>query len=501
MKKTIPLSIIIILTFFISTGYTTADEIPTPPHRFKGYVFDNTSEPAVNGTIVSAKVHNIFYNTTVKNGTYGFPLETEAFYVNGSDGDVISFYIHGVLTTQTTLFVSGGLNINFAQYLNLSLDESPLLISSVATSSVSTTQETISWATNKKANATVNYGITKHLGLSSHNNQFSKTHTITLTNLQSDTTYYYEVVSYDYSSHLAVDNNSGQYYQFTTEQETNGGDGGNGGNGGNGGGIPGQPNKSPHANANGPYYGRKNQPMLFDASKSNDSDGYIVNYTWSFGDGTTISTTQLRIAYSFVEIGNYTVSLTVVDNEAATNATTTKAYISTNDSDNDGWTDDAERYYGTDPNNASDFPLDSDHDGIPDSVDPDNDNDGLTDEIEIRIGTNPTNSSDVLRLLTSYGVFYFVDTNVDGIIDKYYNQTTVVLTGLFDAGNGTFLVDTNNDSTYEFEYNSVQKSITPYQTPHTLDRPSTMLLILLGIVIVILIIVLVVMLRMKGKKE
>ncbi|WP_375102433.1 Ig-like domain-containing protein [Paenibacillus sp. RS8] len=95
------------------------------------------------------------------------------------------------------------------------------------------------------------------------------------------------------------------------------------------------------------------------------------------------------------------------------------------DDDNDGLTDEQEIVLGTDPKKADTdgdgindkddpFPtdaakpgtvngeLDTDGDGIPDSLDPDDDNDGLTDEEEIVLGTNPKHP----------------DTDHDGINDK-----------------------------------------------------------------------------------
>ncbi|MGO4693837.1 Ig-like domain-containing protein [Paenibacillus sp. 2TAB26] len=95
------------------------------------------------------------------------------------------------------------------------------------------------------------------------------------------------------------------------------------------------------------------------------------------------------------------------------------------DDDNDGLTDEQEAKIGTNPkdpdtdkdgiNDKDDpFPtdaakpgtvngeLDTDGDGIPDSTDPDDDNDGLTDEQETKLGTNPKDP----------------DTDKDGINDK-----------------------------------------------------------------------------------
>ena len=485
IKKTIPLTIIIVCVFFFSCLYSLAEDIPSPPHCFKGYAIDETGDLAATGTIVSAKLNNIFYNTTVKNGTYGFLTETESFYVNGSDGDgVIHFYINGVLTTQTATFVSGGLNVNFARYLNLSLDTASLVINSVAAAGITSSQATISWATNKTANSTVYYGTTLTLEHVTHDASYVKNHSLTLTTLQADTTYYYEIVSYDHSDHIARDNNSGAYYHFTTEQTQ----GGNGGNGGDGGETlpPGETNHPPVAHTGGPYYGLIHQRVTFDASQSNDTDGYIVNYSWNLGDGTIISTIQLRLTHTYSQIGNYTVVLTVTDNRGAKNSTTTKAYISTNDTDGDGWSNDAEQVYGTNPNNASDFPEDSDHDGIPDIIDPDNDNDGLSDTEEVRLGLNPFDASDVLRISNEFGVFFLLDTNGDTKVDTYYNQTTGVTTLLVVSGNNTFLIDVDGNNKYDYIYNSTTGTIALYQSPGSspkIDYPLIYVLFVISLVI------------------
>jgi PKD repeat protein len=463
IKKTIPLTIIIVSAFFFSCLYSSGEDIPSPPHCFKGYAMNETGDLAATGTIVSAKLNNIFYNTTVKNGTYGFLTETESFYVNGSDGDgVIHFYINGVLTTQTATFVPGGLNVNFARYLNLSLDTAILVINSVAATGITSSQATISWVTNKSANSTVNYGTSLTLGHVIRDVSYVKNHSLTLTTLLADTTYYYEVVSYDHSGHIARDNNSGAYYHFTTEQ-TQGETGDNDSDAGDT--LPPvDTNHHPIAHAAGPYYGLVHQPVTFDASQSNDTDGYIVNYSWNLGDGTIISTIQLQLTYTYSQIGNYTVILTVTDNEGEKNSTTTKAYISTNDTDGDGWSNDAEQAYGTNPNNASDFPEDSDHDGIPDIVDSDNDNDGLSDTEEVRLGLNPFDASDVLRISNEFGVFFLLDTNGDAKVDTYYNQTTGMTTPLITQGTTTFLIDVDGNNQYDYIYNSTTGTIALYQS-------------------------------------
>ncbi|MEW6069114.1 MAG: PKD domain-containing protein, partial [Candidatus Thermoplasmatota archaeon] len=59
--------------------------------------------------------------------------------------------------------------------------------------------------------------------------------------------------------------------------------------------------------------------VKFDASSSYDPDGFITNYTWNFGDGTA---GYGMIVYHNYGDGNYTVTLTVKDNDGATNSKT-----------------------------------------------------------------------------------------------------------------------------------------------------------------------------------
>jgi parallel beta-helix repeat protein len=61
-----------------------------------------------------------------------------------------------------------------------------------------------------------------------------------------------------------------------------------------------------------------NQSITFNASNSRDPDGTITNYEWDFGDGNTTNTTNPILTHSYICGGNYTVTLTVVDNVGAT---------------------------------------------------------------------------------------------------------------------------------------------------------------------------------------
>ena len=81
------------------------------------------------------------------------------------------------------------------------------------------------------------------------------------------------------------------------------------------------------------------------------------------------------------------------------------------DSDGDGWNDSDEGACGTDANNSSSVPTDTDNDGICDPVDTDDDDDGWTDSAEQACGSDPNDSSSVPT-----------DTDNDGTCDTMDND-------------------------------------------------------------------------------
>jgi len=85
-------------------------------------------------------------------------------------------------------------------------------------------------------------------------------------------------------------------------------------------------NEPPTPDTGGPYTGYANASMSFDASNSSDPDGDdIVSYEWDFGDGANGNGVSVEHTYS--SIGNYTVTLTVTDNQDKTSTISTYANI------------------------------------------------------------------------------------------------------------------------------------------------------------------------------
>ncbi|MFM9919167.1 PKD domain-containing protein [Lacisediminihabitans sp. H27-G8] len=69
-----------------------------------------------------------------------------------------------------------------------------------------------------------------------------------------------------------------------------------------------------------------NLTASFTASASNDPDGTIASYSWDFGDSSTGS--GVAPAHTYAAAGTFTVSLTVTDNQGATNTVTHPVTVS-----------------------------------------------------------------------------------------------------------------------------------------------------------------------------
>jgi len=73
-----------------------------------------------------------------------------------------------------------------------------------------------------------------------------------------------------------------------------------------------------------PSWPNTNETVTFNASASYDPDGYIVSYNWDFGDGTPVVIESEPITtHRYNAFGNYTVTLTIIDNDGLTANSTT----------------------------------------------------------------------------------------------------------------------------------------------------------------------------------
>jgi chitinase len=85
-------------------------------------------------------------------------------------------------------------------------------------------------------------------------------------------------------------------------------------------------NQAPTAVANGPYSGHPGQPIALSAVGSSDPDGTISDYHWDFGDGLTGNGQEPR--HSYANSGVYTATLTVTDDQGASDSATAVVEVS-----------------------------------------------------------------------------------------------------------------------------------------------------------------------------
>ena len=84
-------------------------------------------------------------------------------------------------------------------------------------------------------------------------------------------------------------------------------------------------NPPPIADPGDIYYGVEGSELQFDSSGSYDPDGTIQAYFWDFGDNTT--STEATPLHSYLNDGEYLVSLTVTDDDGASTTETTQAIV------------------------------------------------------------------------------------------------------------------------------------------------------------------------------
>ena len=97
-----------------------------------------------------------------------------------------------------------------------------------------------------------------------------------------------------------------------------------------------------------------NLPAIFNASKSYDTDGSIISYKWDFDDGNITTVTYPIITHVFAVPGDYTVTLTVTDDDLLTNSTSHLVRVLLYKLEIDVYTQHPEPYSGRGPNQPSD---------------------------------------------------------------------------------------------------------------------------------------------------
>ena len=282
--------------------------------------------------------------------------------------------------------------------------------------------------------------------------------------------------------------------------------------GGGGGGSTVPTNQAPVADTGGPYTGNVGTSITFLGNGSTDSDGEITAYEWDFGDGTTKNGSI--VTHTYTSEGNYTVTLTVTDDDGAQNTDTTKAYITQSTVQNIKPVSDPSVpakgitnvtltcYIGEtyDPDGTIIYYIWDFGDGSliegEDMYAPQHTYSKAgqyTVTLTVRDNRGDENSKSVIitiydPIATSIESGNLIDTNGDGIPDEFYNETTQKAYPMKKKDDGTYLIDIDDDGTWDYVYDPATGQITEYQ-PEPEGEPPWLLIISLGAIIGIVIIV------------
>jgi len=274
----------------------------------------------------------------------------------------------------------------------------------------------------------------------------------------------------------------------TPTESSSGGGGSSGGAGGTP--PPGPQNKNPIANASAgaPYQGFINAAILFNGSSSYDPDGNITKWLWVFGDNS--NGTGKTVQHSYLKTGTFNVTLTVFDDEGASNTDTITCEI-------------------TQPNRPPSKPLitgpingkkNTMYNYTALSSDADNDTlqytfdwgDSLSQtstflpngsgfianhswmyagryDVTVTVTDNQTASSSKVSIYidaTQIGeIGYLIDYDGDEIYDAFYSDK-LTQTVTIEEKNGNYNIDTDGDGDWDYTYDTTGK-LSAYQQPQT----------------------------------
>jgi uncharacterized repeat protein (TIGR02543 family) len=240
------------------------------------------------------------------------------------------------------------------------------------------------------------------------------------------------------------------------------------------------------ASAGEPYQGLINSIIRFDGSRSYDRDGNITSWLWDFGDNTIAN--GVSVYHSFLEAGTYAVTLTVTDNQTATDTDTTTCVI---------------RQSNRPPTKPTiEGPISGTKNTVytynASAIDPDNDPLQYTFEwggsisqssgflpngmnysvnhnwttagrynLTVTVTDNQNNSTSMITIyidaIQTRGAGYLLDNDGDGIYDAFYSDETHQ-TVLIQRKGDSYLIDKDGDGNWEYVYNATY-GLTSYQEP------------------------------------
>jgi len=293
-------------------------------------------------------------------------------------------------------------------------------------------------------------------------------------------------------------------------------------------------NMAPLANAGGPYYEFVGVPVFFDGSDSYDPDGTDLIFKWSFGDGATSNLEMPNHSYS--KDGNFSVRLTVTDNEGATDNATTFALITKKPNH----PPDKPKIVGTTTshiNTTCNYTVngsDPDYDKIKYVVnwsDGTNDTESTFLNKSTSFNTSHNWSTGGIYVITVYSLDennassdvqtykvlidvhncgslgYLIDKNGDGIYDIFYRETTGKET-IVEKNDSDYNIDINDDTQWDYIYNFTTNKIIAYpnavgenQKSYSIELKWIFLIFIIGAFLVITIIKIVINAKRKNIKN
>ena len=193
------------------------------------YEVNDGASPTVNVTAPSsgATVGGTSVALTATASEAGGTIANVQFKVDGTNiGSAITSSPYtttwnstGVSDGSHTLYaVAEDTSGNYAtSSISVTVENTPVSISSISSSTPTTTSATITWTTNENASSTVAYGITIGYGLASSSVSFVTSHSIILSGLTASTTYHFLVQATNAAGNYATSSDQ----TFTTAISTN----------------------------------------------------------------------------------------------------------------------------------------------------------------------------------------------------------------------------------------------------------------------------------------
>ena len=294
------------------------------------------------------------------------------------------------------------------------------------------------------------------------------------------------------------------------------------------GGGPGAPlNQAPVADvsAGEPYQGFVGEIIVFNGSKSYDPDGSIVSWYWTFGDGA--NDTGAVVSHVYTSTGTFSVTLTVTDDEGASNAVVTTAVIMMPNLPPTSLTiagpSSGEINIGyfftlqaTDPEGGMLVYLVDWGDGTSTLTDEfPSDSGVVVNHSWVSAGVyelyvvvrDEQNASAVAshRILINVeyvgDIGYLIDEDSDGTYDVFFSNSTGSMTSVELQVDGTYFIDSDGDGLWDYIYDSQTKILTIYPTEDLVENDMTVLIVgvILGIIVVIFILIMLLIYRKKQK--